>query len=127
MLFGEVHGRIEKPSLCRNCFLLYGHNPWDTPRTDGFMLCANWKSGNPSTIHISGEQIKARGFDLSKLDGGVSFIQVGSGISSLVGYEMPDLTGDSIEVSRNAVFDFDKEEDMEGLDKKISSVSVTFS
>jgi len=92
------------------------------------MICVSWVSStDPPTVNIPQTLIQQRGFDLSNYDGGVSFLLVGSGISTLIAYPDSDETGQTLEVHRNAVFDFEQEKDQWGwLDKKIVSFSVTF-
>jgi hypothetical protein len=74
-LIAEVTGKIEKNTLNRNCFIVYGKNPWDHEGTRGLMLCASWISGDPANVRITSDLIKQRGFDLSTYDGG-TFVEM---------------------------------------------------
>ena len=70
IMIAEVSGKVEKNTLNRNCFVVYGKNPWDHEGTKGLMLCSSWVSGEPANIKLPDEMIKGRGFDLSNYDGG---------------------------------------------------------
>lgn len=70
ILIAEVTGKVEKSTLNRNCFVVYGKNPWDHEGSKGLMLCSSWVSGDPANVRLPNEIIKERGFDLSNYDGG---------------------------------------------------------
>ena len=39
-------GKVNKKTLNRNCFVVYGTDPWNNPDTHGLMFCAKWTTGN---------------------------------------------------------------------------------
>ena len=39
-------GKINKKTLNRNCFVVYGSDPWSKPDANGLMFCAKWVTGN---------------------------------------------------------------------------------
>ena len=122
----EVVGKVEKKNMNKNCFAVYGKNPWDNPSSKGLMMCSQWVSGDPFTISFSEEIIELSGHKLSDYNGGVSFILVGSGIGEVHGYTGPDISGDKLEVHRNTVFDFADEKNWDFMDKKIRSFDIVF-
>lgn len=121
-----VVGKINKKTLNRNCFVVYGSDPWSKPDANGLMFCAKWVTGDPSTINFSETDITSAGYSLATLDGGVSFILVGGGVGKLHVFPEADCTGDSLEVKRSSVYNFETNHKREDLDKRIKSFSLVF-